>query len=163
MEPTMSNETLQPPSAWTPFVHRREIFWGDTDPARIAYTGRFSDFLLEAIESFYRARLGTDWTRMATEEDLGTPFVHLELDFKSPVTTREALAMTVLVEKAGRSSVSYAVAARGAETGDLRFTARATNVWVRSSALKPVSIPDAYAAILRREVAEAASRIAMIA
>jgi 4-hydroxybenzoyl-CoA thioesterase len=141
---------------WTPYIYRREIFWGDTDPARIAYTGRFADFALEAIESFYRARLGTDWSRMAFEEDLGTPFAHLELDFKSPVTTKEPLAMTVIVARAGRSSVDYHVIARGAETGELRFTAKATNVWVQSAAIKPVPIPERYREIIDREIANGA-------
>lgn len=142
---------------WTPYIYRREIFWGDTDPARIAYTGRFADFALEAIESFYRARLGTDWSRMAYEEDLGTPFVHLELDFKSPVTTREPLAMTVIVARAGRSSVDYHISARGADTAEVRFTARATNVWVQSSAMTTVAIPDRYRVVIDREIAQGAA------
>jgi acyl-CoA thioesterase FadM len=140
---------------WTPFIHRRAIFWGDTDPARIAYTGRFSDFALEAIESFYRDRLKTDWSRMADEEDLGTPFAHLAFDFKSPVTTREPLAITVTVAKCGRASVDYVLHAHGAETGILRFIVRATNVWVRASQMKSISIPSPYRDVLLREIAAA--------
>lgn len=141
---------------WTPFIHQREIYWGDTDPAGIAYTGRFSDFALEAIESFYRDRLKTDWTQMARAEDLGTPFAHLSFDFKSPVTTREPLAITVTVVRCGRSSVDYELSARGAETGTLRFVARATNVWVRASLMKSIKIPEPYQTILQSEIAAAA-------
>jgi acyl-CoA thioesterase FadM len=152
----MTSDAPLPAAPWTPFVHRREIFWGDTDPAKIAYTGRFSDFLLEAIESFYRARLGTDWSRITFEEDLGTPFVSLAFEFKSPVTTREPLAITVLVEKFGRSSVSYSVNANGALTRELRFAGAATNVWVRASAMKPIAIPEKYRAVLEIEQTMAA-------
>jgi acyl-CoA thioesterase FadM len=152
----MTAQSPAVPANWIPFVQRREIFWGDTDPAKIAYTGKFSDFLLEAIESFYRARLGTDWYRITLDEDLGTPFVSMAFEFKSPVTPREPLAITVLVEKFGRSSVSYAVRAHGAETGELRFTGTATNVWVKASAMKPIAIPEKYRAVLEFEQAMAA-------
>ncbi len=145
---------------WTPYVQRREIFWGDTDPAKIAYTGRFSDFLLEAIESFYRERLGTDWYRITFDEDLGTPFVQMALEFKSPVTPREPLAITVLIEKVGRSSVGYVVRAHGFETGELRFIGTATNVWVRSSTMKPLSIPEKYRIVYEHEMQMARDLIA---
>ena len=46
-----------------PFTYRREIFWGDTDTARIVYTGKFADYILEAVEAWMRAYLGTDWFR----------------------------------------------------------------------------------------------------
>ncbi len=154
------NSPSPPTANWTPFVHRRDIFWGDTDPAKIAYTGRFSDFLLEAIESFYRDRLGTDWYAITMDEDLGTPFVHMEFDFKSPVTPREPLAITVLVEKFGRSSVNYVVRAHGAVTRELRFTAAATNVWVRKSTMKPIASPDKYRTVFEVERAMAAGLIA---
>jgi acyl-CoA thioesterase FadM len=153
----MTPRSPAPSADWTPFVHRRDIFWGDTDPAKIAYTGRFSDFVLEAIESFYRDRLGTDWFAITLDEDLGTPFVHLEFNFKSPVTPREPLAITVLVAKVGRSSVDYRLIARGANSGDVRFTAAATNVWVRQSAMKAISIPDKYRVVLEVEQAMAAA------
>jgi acyl-CoA thioesterase FadM len=147
----MTSNTLSAPANWTPFVHHRDIFWADIDPANIAYTGRLSDFLLQAIEIWYRDRLGTDWYAMTVDQDLGTPFVHMELDFKSPVTPREPLATTVLVTKFGRSSVSYSARAHGAQTGMLRFTGAATNVWVRASTMKPIAIPETYRAVFEHE------------
>lgn len=153
----MTVQSSAPSPDWAPFVHRRDIFWGDTDPAKIAYTGRFSDFLLEAIESFYRDRLGTDWYAITMDEDLGTPFVHMEFDFKSPVTPREPLAITVMVARSGRSSVDYRLVARGANSGVIRFTAAATNVWVRQSAMKAISIPEKYRVVIEREAEMAAA------
>ena len=147
----MTSDSPAFPANWTPFVHLRPIHWGDTDTARIAYTGRFSDFYLEAVESWFRDRLGTDWYAIALDEDLGTPFVHLEFDFKSPVTPREPLALRVLVTNFGRSSISFAVEARGANTGELRFTGASTSVFVRSSLLKSISIPAKYLGPIRHE------------
>jgi len=155
----MTSHVPVPTADWLPFIHHRAIFWGDTDPAKIAYTGRFSDFLLEAIESWYRARLGTDWSAITFDEDLGTPFVQMAFEFKSPVTTREPLDIRVLVTKFGRSSVSYAVRAEGAESRVLRFTGTATNVWVKASEMKPIAIPEPYRARIAHEAAMAAGLV----
>jgi 4-hydroxybenzoyl-CoA thioesterase len=134
------------PSAAEPqgFVHRRLVTWGDTDPARMAYTGRFADFMLEAIEAWFRARLGTDWYRLNLDEKIGTPFVGLAMDFKSPVTPREALDIAVRVARVGGSSLSFAVEAHGADTGRLCFTGTATCVFVDAERLRPIPIPDKY-------------------
>jgi acyl-CoA thioesterase FadM len=39
-----------------PFIHRRRVKWGESDPARIAYTARFLDFAMDAIEAFLQDR-----------------------------------------------------------------------------------------------------------
>lgn len=133
-----------------PFVHRRTITWGDTDPARMAYTGRFADFMLEAIEAWFRARLGTDWYRLNVDEGLGTPFVNLAMDFKSPVTPREDLDVGVRVARVGTSSLSFAVEAHGANTRRLCFTGSATCVFVDGQRLKPIPIPRKYRECIAR-------------
>jgi acyl-CoA thioesterase FadM len=132
-----------------PFVHRRVVTWGDTDPARMAYTGRLPDFMLEAIEAWFRARLDTDWYRLNVDEKTGTPFVALAMEFKSPVTPREALDIAVRVAKVGTSSLSFAVEASGADTARLCFTG-ATCVFVDGEHLKPIPIPEKYRARLPR-------------
>lgn len=90
-----------------PFLYRRTLFWGDTDTAQIAYTGKFIDFMLEAAESWMRAYLGTDWFIQTTEEKRGGPVVHLELDFMSPVTPKDTLDIEVRIEHAGESAITY--------------------------------------------------------
>ena len=142
--------------AWTPFVHRRTIVWGDTDPAAIVYTGRFLDFMLEAIEALMRERIGADWYRMTVDDKVGTPFVNVGLDFKSPVTPREPLDIRVLVSRVGRTSVTCAAQGSGAESGVLKFTGSATFVFAAASR-KPCAIPAAYRGALETEAACAAA------
>ena len=90
-----------------PFVYRRTLFWGDTDTAQIAYTGKFIDFMMEAAESWMRAYLGTDWFVQTTEDKRGGPVVHLELDFMSPVTPKDTLDIEVTIEHAGETAITY--------------------------------------------------------
>jgi 4-hydroxybenzoyl-CoA thioesterase len=148
---------MQEALPWTPFVQRRPVVWGDTDPARIVYTGRFLDFMLEAIEALMRERVGADWYRMNVDEKIGTPFVNVGLDFKSPVTPREPLDIRVLVARVGRSSVTCAVQGSGAESGVLRFTGTATFVFVATADARPCDIPGAYRRMLVTEAAHAAA------
>jgi 4-hydroxybenzoyl-CoA thioesterase len=148
---------MQETSPWTPFVHRRIVVWGDTDPAAIVYTGRFLDFMLEAIEALMRERIGADWYRMTLDEKTGTPFVNVGLDFRSPVTPREPLDTRVVVSRVGRTSVTCAVRGSGAESAVLKFTGSATFVFVRTTDGKPRDIPLAYRRALEREAAHAAA------
>jgi len=90
-----------------PFTYRREIFWGDTDTARIVYTGKFADFILEAVEAWMRAYLGTDWFVQTVEEGRGGPIVHLEIDFMSPLTPKDGLEVDVFIEKFGTAAITY--------------------------------------------------------
>lgn len=144
-------------SPWTPFVHRRTVVWSDTDPAKIVYTGRFLDFMLEAIEALLRERLGVDWYRMNVDEKIGTPFVNVGLDFKSPVTPREPLDIRVLVSRVGHSSVMFAVQGNGADSGVLKFTGSATFVFVTAADVRPCDIPAGYRLVLETEAAQAAT------
>ena len=90
-----------------PFTYRRDIFWGDTDTARIVYTGKFADFILEAVEAWMRAYLGTDWFVQTVDEDRGGPIVHLEIDFFSPLTPKDGLEVDVFIEEFGTAAITY--------------------------------------------------------
>lgn len=69
-----AGSTLRPTE---PFVHRRQIVWGDTDTARIVYTARVPHFAMEAIEAWLIDRLGVGFYDMNTRLGFGTPMVHL--------------------------------------------------------------------------------------
>jgi len=144
--------------AWTPYAHRRVIGWGDVDPARIAYTGRFADFMMEAIEGWYRDRLDTDWYRLNLDEGCGTPFVQLSLAFKHPVTPREPIDVLVFIDRVGRTSLSFRIEAYNAESRILCFTGAATSVFVEAATMKPVPIPRRHREAIERERRQAAHR-----
>lgn len=140
---------------WKPFVYRRPIGWGDTDAARIVYTGRFADFALEAIEGWFRDRLGTDWYRLNVDERIGSPFVHLSLDFERPVTPRDAVDVTVLLRKAGRSSLTFAFAGASATGAKRLFHGKGVCVFVDTRTMKSTPVPDRYRPAVEREAAAA--------
>ena len=133
----MSRPTEAPPA---PFVHRRVINWGDTDAARIVYTGRFLDFALEAIEDWFRAVVGCGWYEMNMDLGIGTPFVKAGIDFKAPLTPRDGLRTTVLVERAGRASITFNVIGER-DDGVRSFTGTLVCCVVAAGEMKPMEIP----------------------
>jgi acyl-CoA thioesterase FadM len=113
-----------------PFVYRFRPRWAHCDPARMIYTPRFGDFCMEAIEAWFEARVGADWYRINLDWGIGTPFVHMEIDFRSPVTARDTLLIRVAVDRVGTSSIGFQVAASAEAEGRLCFEGRSVCVSV---------------------------------
>jgi acyl-CoA thioesterase FadM len=140
-----------------PFVHRRRIKWGESDPARIAYTARFLDFAMDAIEAFLQDRIGAGFYELNVDHDSGTPFVHVEIDFKSPLTPRDTLETEVRLARLGGSSLTYAVTGR---VGDrVSFTGRMVSAFVTTEGtrMRPIPVPDAFRALLQPDADFAAT------
>jgi len=138
------------------FVHDRKIVWADADPAGIAYTGRFPNFALEAIEAWCAERLGVDWYGMHKTLGCGTPFVHQSMDFRASLRPGDALATTVALRRTGRSSLEFAVAGRLAD-GTVSFEGKFICAFVDDATHKSHPIPDHLRDAVAHELALAAS------
>jgi len=135
-----------------PFVHHRKIVWADSDPANIAYTGRFPNFALEAIEAWCADRLGADWFQMHRTLGGGTPFVHMSMDFRAMLRPGDALATTVALRRAGHTSLEFAVTGRRAD-GTVSFVGKFVCVCVDDATHKPRPIPEVFRDAVAHEVA----------
>lgn len=136
----MSKPT-EPPAA--PYVHQRVINWSDTDAAQIVYTVRFLDYVMEAIEGWWRTVVGTSWFEMNVDRNIGTPVVNVNFDFKAPLTPRHRLLLTVLVERAGRASITFNILG-DRDDGIRSFTARLTACAVDNREQKSIEIPPEW-------------------
>lgn len=94
------------------YIHKIRVSWADCDPANIAYTGRLPNFALDAINSWWLVHFGEDWYRLNLERDFATPFVHLEMDLRKPVTPLHPLLIALRLAKLGTSSFTFAFVAR---------------------------------------------------
>ncbi|MGQ9370450.1 acyl-CoA thioesterase [Azospirillum sp. ST 5-10] len=136
-----------------PYVHRRKVRFGHTDAARIAYTVRLFDYAIEAIEGWFDEVLANGWYHLNTACNVGSPFVHAELDMTAPLVPGDTVETTVLVEDTGRSTVRFRVQGR---RGD--GVAAFAGVWVCSfvdtEAMRAIAIPEPLA----RRIADYRSR-----
>ncbi len=135
-----------------PFVHRRQIVWGDTDTARIVYTARVPHFAMEAIEAWLIDRLGVGFYDMNTRLGFGTPMVHLEVDFVSPMTPRDRIGTRVLVERVGRSSMTFALASYADEGARLCWTGRFVCACVSTEDFSTIKVPEQFRDALAHEL-----------
>lgn len=141
-----------------PYIHRRVPGWSDTDAAQIVYTVRFVDYAMEAIEGWFRDVMQLDWYRMNTELDMGTPFVKIEMDIKSPLTPKDELESCVLVEEMGRSSLVFNVTGRRSDS-QISFESKFVCSMVRKSTMRSISIPQNLRENVERYMSRCASEL----
>ena len=122
-----------------PFLYPIRVGWGDCDPAFIAYTARIPGFALEAIDAWWQKNIGHGWFELNIDRNVGTPFVHMSLDFSSPITPRHELACEVSLLKLGNTSMRFGV--KGRQDGVLCFSGEFVCVLVVSKTMKPQRPP----------------------
>ena len=127
------------PTESTAFEHEIRVTWGDCDPARIAYTGRIPNWALEAINAWWEQHLGGGWYQMELDHGFGTPFVHMSLDFRSPITPRHRLICKVWPCHLGTRSITFRV--EGYQDGTLCFEGRFTSVFIVAGGLQVQHAP----------------------
>jgi len=129
-----------------PFVHEIRVTWGDCDPAKIVYTARLPWFALDAINAWWEHHLGDGWYQMELDRNVGTPFVHMSMDFSSPVTPRHRLLCEVVPVRLGDSSIRFRV--RGLQDGVECFEGNFVCVFTVADAFRKRSAPEEIRAIV---------------
>lgn len=133
------------------FVHPVNVTWADCDPAKIAYTARLPYFALDAINAWWEAHLGGDgWYQMELDRNVGTPFVRMEMTFRSPVTPRHTLLCETYPVKLGSKSITFAV--NGRQDDALCFEGTFTSVFTIADQFKSQTVPNDLRALIEPEV-----------
>ena len=133
-------------------VMTRTVKWGDCDPAGILYTPRVFDYMVEAVEAWFRDVGGIDWMTLIAE-GLGAPTVHTAVDFRTPMAPNLVLNVSVLLDAVGGSSLAFRIV--GDDAGGTRyFEGKLVSVVIDFTTRRPVPIPaalraraEAYAAL----------------
>jgi 4-hydroxybenzoyl-CoA thioesterase len=115
------------------------VRFGDLDPAGIAYYPNLVNYLNEAFEDFFVGHVGRPLPEVM-RGGLGFPAVKLEMEFLSPVRHGDSVAVGVVVERVGRSSVQTRY--EGSVKGRPVFRARIVAVAVDMGTFRPVPVPD---------------------
>lgn len=119
----------------------RDVPFGHCDPAGILYTPRALDFCLEAIDAFWKEVLdGPGWYEMNVDLDRGTPFVNVNIDFKSPISARATLRIELDLTRLGASSLTHEI--RTYQEDRLCFVASLTSVMVVKSKMSKIETGD---------------------
>jgi 4-hydroxybenzoyl-CoA thioesterase len=87
------------------FTTQLNVRFGDVDPAGIVYFPKIYDYIHEAFEELWDTHVGHRYYHVLSEEHLGFPLVHSEVDFKHPLHFGERPVVRVTCFKLGRSSI----------------------------------------------------------
>ena len=122
------------------YKHEIRVGWGDCDPAKIVYTGRIPWFALEAINGWWEHHLGDGWFQMELDRNVGTPFVSMTLNFRSPITPRHRLICSVWPNRLGETSVGFHV--EGYQDHKLCFEGDFVSVFIAADQFKKARPPE---------------------
>jgi 4-hydroxybenzoyl-CoA thioesterase len=125
-----------------PFTFRRRVAWGDSDTARIVYTARFLDFVMDACDAWWQAVTGYDWHALNVQLERGGPAVHVDMDFARAIRPGDELDCVVRLAKLGTSSVALAIAG---ETADGPcFSANLVSAFIDTTRMKSTPLPPGF-------------------
>lgn len=127
------------PTEPEPFVHETKVRWAHCDVARIAYTGQIPGFALEAIDAWWESRTGKGWYGLNLDRNFGTPFVHMSIDFRSPVTPRHMLECEVRVLRLSDRSIRFAVTGR--QDGTVCFDSEFVQTFIVADSFEKCDLP----------------------
>lgn len=135
-----------------PFVLRRRVRWADCDPAGVVYTGKFSEYMLGAVNLFF-ADLGAgaymQWIRSL---GVDTPCKGMSLEFHGALWPEDEFEMRCEVADIRHRSYDIAVEAAQAD-GRRIFSGRFSPICISRDVRKGVEIPPAYRVALERHAA----------
>ena len=134
----MSQDQFVPPAG--AFTRSVPIRFSHCDPAGIVYFPHYFDMFNGLIEDWY-SELGVDYTELILDSRHGFPFVHIECDFKMPSRMGEHLDLTLLVQRIGRSSLSFVIV--GHLDGVERLRARMVTALISLDTSRSVELPEA--------------------
>lgn len=137
-----------------PLILRRVVRWGDCDPAGIAYTPRFLDYVVSAHEAFISLMLGGPIHMLKDEIKVDFPVRGVEIDFRDRLPLDAQFDMEVRVGEIRNRTFdlhirAYRLEAEGKRRGPLAFTARISPVTVSHETRAAVALPES----LRQRVA----------
>jgi len=124
------------------FVTQLDVRFGDVDPAGIAYYPRIFEFIHQATEALWDVHVGRRYFYLLSEEKLGFPLAHSEVEFKHPLNFGDRPIVKVTAFKVGKTSLGlrYKFTVDEIECVEARMTV----VCVDLDGLKPRALPAKY-------------------
>lgn len=131
------------------FAVSEYVRWEDIDAAGIINYQAYLRFFGLAETELLRS-CGLSYKILSEELGLWLPRVHVECDFRAPVTLDELLVVETYFAKIGETSIHLAFeATRKEQPGAVVATGKYVLVTVRRGDFQPVAVPD----VVRRALA----------
>ena len=134
-----------------PLVVKRRVRWADCDPAGVVYTGKFSDYLLGAVNLFFNDIGGGNYMAWVRSLGVDTPCKGLDLVFHGALWPEDEFEMRCSVARI--RTHSYDIAVEAAQNPGRRiFSGRFSPICISREVRRGIAIPDAYRSALERHL-----------
>ncbi|KQW64905.1 acyl-CoA thioesterase [Variovorax sp. Root411] len=124
-----------------PFVVRRRVRWSDCDPAGVVFTGKFTEYVLNAVNLFYSELSqgrGAEWRKTL---GVDTPCKGMALEFHRALWPEEEFDIAVHVGEIREHG--YDIELEATQHGGVRiFSARVSPICIRTDARVRAPIPE---------------------
>ncbi len=116
------------------------VRFADTDPAGIVFYPRYFEMVNGVVESWFADEIGASFRKMALENRVATPTVHIEADFFRPSMIEDVLEFSLILLDLGRTSCTVSVSA--VCEGEKRLVAKAVLVYANLDDYCAVPFPE---------------------
>lgn len=123
------------------FVVPYSVRFADVDNAGIFYYPRFFHAFHVAFETWWEKGVGRPYHRILQEDKVGFPAVHIECDFRRPVTFGDPVEIALGVRRIGRRSVVFRYEFRRRGDGTIHCAADITKAIVHMDTFTPMEPP----------------------
>jgi 4-hydroxybenzoyl-CoA thioesterase len=136
------------------FVRERHIHFADCDPAGIVFYPQYFVMFNSLVEDWVDERLGISYRDLVLGRGIGLPTVRLEADFKAVSHLRDAVALSLQVERLGQRSLTLQLRCTG-PSDDVRMSLRQVIVTTDLSRHESIDIPQDLRSAIERFVGAA--------
>ncbi len=123
----------------------------DTDMAGILYYPRLFRFVNEAMEDLMESE-GFELGNVFHREDFVFVLVHVEADYKAPLTLGDQLEIQVGIEKIGNTSFTMAFFIYLRSNNALVGKAKTVHCCLTSSTREKITIPERFKIVLQKHL-----------
>lgn len=127
----------------------QRIRFDDVDGAGIVYYPRFLHLCHAAFEDFFDAAAPFSYPELISNKRLGFPTVHIDADFKAPLSYGDIAIVTLAVRKVGVSSVLTHYDIRRKRDSVLSFVADITTVLIHLDTQQSLPLTDELRAVFQ--------------
>ena len=131
------------------FVFRRPVRFAEVDAAGLVFFPRYHEYCHDALEAFF-GELPGGYAALFRARDLGVPTVRLETDFRHPLRYGDVARFDTVVERIGRTSVTFLHTIRCEGDDAVVATVRQVVVLTQISTLTPIPVPRDILELLQK-------------
>ena len=132
-----------------PLVVMKRVRWADCDPAGVVYTGKFSEYLLIAVNYFFDEIGGGNYSQWVKALQVDTPCKGMDLEFHGALWPEDVFEMRCTVAQIREHSYDLRVEA-AQKDGRRIFTGRFSPICISREVRKRTAIPEAMRLALER-------------